>query len=137
VSAVGPVPQGTGVASSRARPSRVCARAWDSIILPEGEKLRLARHAVPTLRFRADRIPFESLPLHGITGLVVPPGRGKTTFARGHAERVAAAPNSLGAFVLIEVDPRSLRSSAHSRTQRHSSGELALVQCRSERAVVK
>jgi pachytene checkpoint protein 2 len=109
---------GLGIADSRLLPDGDFAAAWDAIVLPDDVKQRLARQAVATLRLRAAGVPFETLPLHGITLLLGLPGTGKTTFARGLADRVAATARSLGSFLFVEVDPHELMSSAHGKSQK-------------------
>ena len=112
------LPDGLGIADSRLLPDAEFTGAWDAIILPDDVKQRLARQAVAALTLRAAGIPFEELPLHGITLLLGPPGTGKTTFARGLADRVAAGAKGLGAFVYVEIDPHALMSSAHGKSQK-------------------
>ena len=67
-----------------------------------------------TVRGKVDRTV---LPLHGVILLVGPPGTGKTSLARGLSHRVAKAFPG-GGFRLLEVEPHTLASSAHGKTQR-------------------
>ncbi|MGH9895563.1 MAG: ParA family protein, partial [bacterium] len=63
-------------------------------------------------------MPFELLPLHGVLLLVGQPGVGKTTVARGLADRVARVVKGIGEFAYIELDPHALTSSSLGRSQR-------------------
>jgi len=106
-----------GLADARPLPDDSFADAWSSIILPTGFKERLVRAAVAGVQLRA-RVPFETLPLHGVMLLTGEPGVGKTTLARGLADKVARTVGGLGDWVYVDVDPHALANSYLGRSQR-------------------
>lgn len=97
-------------------PNDALGALWDSIIVDEDIKSRLLLQAILNFTIRGV-VPRTVLPLHGILMLTGLPGTGKTSLARGLAQRVN---NSLpgGKFRLLEVEPHSLVSAAHGKTQR-------------------
>jgi SpoVK/Ycf46/Vps4 family AAA+-type ATPase len=66
------------------------------------------------LRPKVDRAV---IPLHGIILLTGKPGTGKTSLARGLASRTAESLNGQG-LRYIEIEPHSLTSAAHGKTQK-------------------
>lgn len=89
---------------------------WNSIILDSQTKEQLVAQSVLnfTVRPKVDR---SVLPLHGVILLVGPPGTGKTTLAKGLANRIAELFKG-EKFRLLEVEPHALTSSAMGKTQR-------------------
>ena len=100
-----------GVADARLLPDEAFAADWSEIFLPDQMKGRLLRTAVAGAHLRA-AVPFGALPLHGVLLLTGRPGVGKTTVARGLADKVARTVVTSTRWLYIEVDPHALASSS-------------------------
>ena len=105
-----------GIQAIRALPDAALGALWDSIIVDKTIKDRLLAQAVLNFVVRS-KVPRAVIPLHGLIMLTGVPGTGKTSLARGLAHRVAASFTG-GRFRLLEVEPHSLASAAHGKTQR-------------------
>ncbi len=105
-----------GIQQIRQLPDSRLGLLWESIILEDAIKSQLVSQAVLNFTLRG-KVSRDVIPLHGVILLVGPPGTGKTSLARGLANRTAQL-FSGGGFRLLEVEPHSLTSSAMGKTQR-------------------
>lgn len=105
-----------GIHAIKLLPDRGFAELWEAILVDQALKDQLLSAAVLNCQVRP-RISRAVLPLHGIILLVGVPGTGKTSLAKGLASRLAEvlAPAK---FTYVEVEPHSLASSAHGKTQK-------------------
>lgn len=88
---------------------------WGKIIIPEEIKDRLLSQAILEFNLRGKTNPV-SLPLHGIMLLIGPPGTGKTSLAKGLANRVAECFKK-ETFHFITIEPHALANSGLGKSQ--------------------
>jgi pachytene checkpoint protein 2 len=105
-----------GIQRRRMLPDPELGALWDSIFIDPQLKTQLLSQAVLNFTVR-DKVPPTVLPLHGVILLLGYPGTGKTSLAKGLAHRTAVSFRKQQ-FMLLEVEPHALTSSAMGKTQR-------------------